>query len=381
MGKKNIALNAQLLTDRAGYRSAGIRNYIYQLLKHLPDASDEFAYQVFTGIHKASLPPDMKVHRTRWPTDNPLARIVWEQTVQPILLERISPDLYHALAFAGPLVGHGPMVVTVYDLSFKRFPEAFNPLKRFYLSLMTGSTLRKSQMAIAISKSTKDDIVRFWEIPEERIAVAYGGVSEEFHPLPEDEVDRFRRKWGLPKDFILFLGTLEPRKNLVRLVKAYSRAFEAEPSLPHLVIAGARGWYYQDVFETVHRLYMDSRVIFPGFVPDEDLPLWYNAAGMFVYPSLFEGFGLPVLEAMACGTPVVASDVSSIPEVVGDAGILVPPEDEEKLAEAILSLWKDVDLRRELSRRGIEQAGKFSWDETARATVEVYRKVLAGESG
>jgi glycosyltransferase involved in cell wall biosynthesis len=379
--KKIIALNAHLLTDKAGYRSAGIRNYIYQLIRHLPGASDEFSYKVFTGLHRAALPPGVDVVRTRWRTENPTIRILWEQMVQPLALRRLSPDLYHALAFAGPIFGHGRMVVTVYDVSFRRYPEAFNPLKRFYLSLMTGVTLRNSKMAIAISRSTKEDIVRFWDIPEEKVAVAYGGVSGEFHPLPDEQVEAFRRKWGLPKEYLLYLGTLEPRKNLVRLVRAYARAYRIDSSLPPLVIAGARGWYYQDIFETVHELYMDSRVIFPGFIPDEDLPLWYNAAGMFIYPSLFEGFGLPVLEAMACGTPVIASNTSSIPEVVGEAGILIPPEEEANIAEAILSLWKDRDLRSELSRRGMAQAALFSWDKTAKATVEVYRKVLNRETG
>ncbi len=378
--KKVVALNAHLLTDKAGYRSAGIKNYIYQLLRNLPEASEEFSYKVFTGLHKASLPMELEVFRTRWPTDNPAVRIMWEQTVQPFLLKKVSPDIYHALAFAGPIAWHGRTVVTVYDLSFKRFPEAFNPLKRLYLSLMTGITLKKAQMAIAISRSTKEDIVRFWGIPEEKISIAYGGVSRRFRPLSEDLVDSFRRKWGLPKDFLLYLGTLEPRKNLVRLVRAYSMAYKMDHSLPPLIIAGARGWYYQDIFDTVHQLYMDGRVIFPGFIPDEDLPLWYNAAGMFIYPSLFEGFGLPVLEAMACGTPVIASNTSSIPEVVGDAGILIRPEEEESMAQAMVSLWKNESLRSRLSEKGIRQAGKFDWLETARATVDTYRKVLTGET-
>jgi glycosyltransferase involved in cell wall biosynthesis len=189
-----------------------------------------------------------------------------------------------------------------------------------------------------------------------------------------------RRRRGLPEHMILYVGTLEPRKNLVTLLEAYARCrgeTSPESPWPPLVLAGGKGWGYEAIFAAVERLGLSEAVLLPGFVPHGELPLWYSAADIFVYPSLYEGFGLPVLEALACGTPVITSNVSSLPEVAGEAGLLVDPTDAEALAEALRQVWRDADLRQEMRTRGLAQAARFSLAALARQTMTVYQEAAA----
>ena len=207
----------------------------------------------------------------------------------------------------------------------------------------------------------------------------YNGVEPRFRPLPADQVAAWRARQGLPERFILYLGTLQPRKNVETLVRAFARWQERVPSQARdvvLVLAGAKGWFYERLFRLVEDLRVAGRVVFPGYVPNEDLPWWYNAATVFAYPSLFEGFGLPVLEAMACGTPVLAANTSSLPEIVGDAGILLPPKDVEAWATALCEVVVEAEKRHLLAKRGQERARLFSWERTARETLAVYQEVL-----
>jgi glycosyltransferase involved in cell wall biosynthesis len=206
--------------------------------------------------------------------------------------------------------------------------------------------------------------------------VVYCGVDDIFRPLPPARVDEFRRQRALPEHFILFLGTIEPRKNVQTLIRAYARWRQAETSLPKLIVAGGKGWYYDRIFAAVESLGLTGDIIFPGYVEQEELPLWYNAADLFVYPSRFEGFGLPVLEAMACGVPVVTTNASSLPEVAGDAALLVAPDDEGQLVEAMRCGLSDQTLRQEIRAKGLAQAARFSWEYTARRTLNSYHLAM-----
>jgi glycosyltransferase involved in cell wall biosynthesis len=227
-----------------------------------------------------------------------------------------------------------------------------------------------------VSESTKRDLVHHYGLSPGKVDVVYNGVDADFRPLPPAQIASFRAKQGLADRFILFLGTLEPRKNVTGLIEAYARL---SPPRPPLVLVGGKGWLYDTVFARVEALGLSGDVHFVGYVPAEDLPLWYNAATVFVYPSLYEGFGLPPLEAMACGTPVVVSAASSLPEVVGEAGLLVDPERVEALAEAIERMIADSDLREEMRSAGLARAAGFSWEATASGTVRTYRRALAAE--
>ncbi len=369
----HIALNAHLLSGRASYRSAGIHTYIDNLLKHLPAAGPEFRYTVFVGEGQPQMPPDRAaIRRTQLPTARPVARIFWEQCLQPFELGRARPNLLHSLAFVSPVVAPCPAVVTVYDLSFKLFPERFLPAQRLYLSAFTAYSCRRARRVIAISNSTKADLVRIFGLPAGKVDVAYPGISPDFRPMSPAEVEAFRARRGLPGRFILYLGTLEPRKNLGALIRAFGQLAQAENDL-HLVLAGAKGWLYNDLFKLTQDLGLAGRVIFPGFVPAEELPLWYNTATVFAYPSSYEGFGLPVIEALACGRPVITSDVSSLPEAGGQAAILIPPASPEALAEALRRAlaWGPAERA-----AGPVQAASFSWPATAAQTVQSYRRAL-----
>ena len=375
-GQAHVALNAQLLFGPASYRSAGIHHYIDCLLRALPQAGPDLRYTVFVGAGQPDM-PGATIRRTALPTPRPWARILWEQCVQPIELLRLRPDLLHSLAFVSPWRPPCPAVVTVYDLSFKLTPDRFPPAQRLYLSAFTARSCHRARRVLAISESTRGDLVRLFGVPRSKVDVAYPGVSAAFRPLPADEAARFRAERKLPDRFILYLGTLEPRKNVDTLVKAFVEVRRAEPGL-HLVLAGARGWWYEDLFRLVQTLDLAGSVHFPGYVPEAELPLWYNAAAAFAYPSSYEGFGLPVAEALACGRPVVTTTVSSLPEAGGDAALLVPPGEVEALAAGIL---RALRLSPEALARGPQHAGLFTWDETAAKTVATYRLALKRAAG
>ncbi len=374
----HIGLNAHLLSLSQSYRGAGISWYMVNLLKNLAQASPDFYYSAFLS-DRTFQSPGLALHVSRWPTRRPVVRILWEQFVQPLALRRARVDLLHALAFVAPLVAPCPFVVTVYDLSFVRYPEAFRPFNRWYLRRFTAQSVKRARAVITISESTRQDVINFLGVPPERVHTVYCGVDENFRPLPEADVAAFKAARQLPETFILFLGTLEPRKNVAGLIRAYASWRVREPTAPPLILAGGKGWYYAKIFELVESLNLTESIRFPGYIPQAELPLWYNAAKLFVYPSHFEGFGLPVLEAMACGTPVITSTVSSLPEVTGTDGAahLIDPADTEALAEAMAQLMNQPDWRASMSERGLVQATGFHWAKTAQETVAIYRKVLA----
>lgn len=372
-----IGLNAHLLNLSGNYRSAGINWYIYHLLQNLETSDCDFT--VFLSEPRAGeYFKHLRLDLSRWPTHKPVVRIAWEQIVQPLALRRDSIDLLHALAFAGPVSISIPWVVTVYDLSFVRYPQSFNTANRLYLNWAVRHSLQSADRVIAISESTKRDLVTFFGAAPDNISVVYCGLDPAFSVGHDRaEIDLLRARRHLPEHFILFVGTIEPRKNVARLIRAFARA-KRTAHLPHaLVLVGARGWKYAEVDAVIEQEGMVNDVIFAGYVPQEELPIWYHAADLFVYPSLYEGFGLPPLEAMASGTPVVTSSASSLPEVVGDAALIVAPDDETALADAIIRGVSDRVLRDELRTRGFIQAGKFSWKRTARETIDVYQTVLS----
>lgn len=377
-GAIHVGVNAHLLSLAESYRSAGINWYIYNLLCHLPEADSEINYTVFLSEKRFEARAGIRLVVSRLPTHRPPARILWEQVAQPWALRRAGVDLVHETAFVGPQASTSPSVVTVHDLSFLLYPQSFRTLNRLYLQLFTQLSVRRARRVIAVSESTKGDLVRCYGLSPEKVDVVYNGKDDAFQPLPADEVAGFRAENKLPERFMLFVGTLEPRKNVVRLIEAYAQL--KSNRLP-LMLVGGKGWLYNDVFARVEALNLTSEVHFVGYVPTEDLPWWYNAADLFVYPSLYEGFGLPPLEAMACGTPIVTSTASSLPEVVGDAGLLTDPTDTEALTGAMEQVLSDADLRGAMREAGLARAREFSWRRTARHTVASYRRALIPGGG
>lgn len=368
-----VALNAHLLAGDASYRSAGIATYLAHLLQGLSPGRDQLRYIALTGPGRLPEGLALQIQRSTWPTQRPPVRILWEQLVLPGTLRRLGAALLHAPAFVGPLLASCPQVITVHDLSFLRYPEFFRRGNRFYLRLMTGISCRRAAAVVAVSRFTAQEVTALLRVPAGRIHVVYHGVEPRFRPLPAAEVAQFRHQQGLPERFILFLGTLEPRKNLLTLVRAFARLAEAEL---HLVLAGARGWFYEELFAEVARLGLQDRVHFPGYVAPETQPFWYNAAELFVYLSHYEGFGLPVLEALACGVPTLTSATTALPEVIGDAALTVPPQDVAAVTEGLHRLLTDAPLRESLRCQGPPQAACFTWEAAARQTAAVYRQIL-----
>lgn len=376
----HIVLNAMLLSGAASYRSAGVSNYSRNLIRALGRMADSTVTQaeshrltVLTGDDTFTA-PGVDLRTTRLPLAYPPARIVWEQSVLPGLLAQLGADLQHGLVNVLPLASGVPGVVTVHDLSFVRLPDKFPPAKRFYLTRLCRASVARAARVIAVSRQTADDLVRYFELPARKIEVVHNGVEARFVPGPAAANQAFRTAKGLPAEFFLFVGTLEPRKNLDLLLRAFAR-FHARPEHAHikLVMVGGKGWFFEDIFRQVAELGLEASVLFPGFVEDEELPAWYRAALAFVYPSLFEGFGLPVLEAMACGTPVICSRAGSLLEIVGDAALTAPATDSEGWVAALTLLANQLALRSQLRARGLARAAHFTWEATAAQTWEVYQ--------
>jgi glycosyltransferase involved in cell wall biosynthesis len=375
-----IALNAQLLSNSAGYRSAGVNRVIHHLLAELPRVPGQEEYLVYapsSDLNRQLLSSSRYRRRlTRLPIERPPVRIGWEQTVLPLELLRERADLLHALGFVSPIGWRGRTVVTVYDLSFMRFPEVYNRPNRVYLNTFAPPSLRRADRVITISEDARRDVIELCGVPPERVTTILLAADDRFQPAPADEIAAFRALHGLPERFVLYLGTLQPRKNIETLVRAYAQLRNEGSDNHALVIAGGRGWQFDSIFNLSRELGIAAFVHLPGFVPDDEQPLWYSSATVFAFPSRYEGFGLPLLEAMACGAPVVSSSASSLPEVVGDAGMLVDPSDVEGWCSALRQLLEDEPHRAALAAAGRARAQAFSWRRMAAETVQVYREVL-----
>jgi glycosyltransferase involved in cell wall biosynthesis len=308
-------------------------------------------------------------------SDDWLARL-WHRLRLPIPVETItgSLDVFYSPDFVLPPTRRTTRtLLTVHDLSFLHCPETFVPPLRRYLERVVPRSIARADLVLADSAHTRSDIVSLLGVPPDRVQVLYSGVPPGFRPQPElGEGERLRARYGLSDGrYVLSVGTLQPRKNYVRLIRAFAN-LEPETVEPEtqLVIAGGQGWLYQDIFTEAER--HGDRVRILGFVDEADLPALYRNAALFAFPSLYEGFGLPVLEAMACGVPVVCSNASSLPEVTGDAALLVDPLDTDGLAEAMARVLEDADLRREMVARGVAQAARFTWAQAARQLVGVF---------
>lgn len=372
--RPRVGLNAQLLSGQASYRSAGIHSYIAELLLGLGDIPG-WNYLAFVNRDAQPLVSNMPAQAAGWPTQRPLGRILWEQSALPVIARRERLDLVHGLAFIAPLACSCPTVVTVHDLSFALFPEFFRGPNAAYLRLFTHLACRRAAAVIAVSENTRADVMRLYGVPGGRVTAIPHGVSPVFKPRSPEEIARFKQERGLPDHLILFLGTLEPRKNLVNLLEAFARLSPPFPA--RLALAGGKGWYYEPILAAVERLGLKDQVIWPGYIPAGELPLWYNAADVFAFPSRYEGFGMPVLEAMACGTPVVTSTAACLPEVAGDAALAAAPDDVDGLSEALRRALTDSALRDDLRRKGLARAARFTWQDAAHRTADVYRQVLA----
>ncbi|GAB4481917.1 MAG: glycosyltransferase family 1 protein [Anaerolineae bacterium] len=366
------------------HQTAGIGRYARDLTAAL--VSHPAAWRLFVmgaGLRRRSLPvpPAPAVYRPS-PLSHRTHNRLWYRLRLPLPVELWTGrcDLFHALDFTLPPTLPGTRaVLTIHDLSFERWPDETMPGMLRFLQAVVPRSAHRADHVITDSEATRRDVIELYGLPPDRVTAVPLGVDPCFRPqAAAGEGERIRAKLGLPPDpFILTVGTMQPRKNHGRLVAAFARVADRA----RLVIAGGHGWGYDAVLAEVERLGLRDRVTFTGFVDDADLPALYRAAAAFAYPSLYEGFGLPVLEAMACGLPVLAGDVSSLPEVVGphgEAGLLVDPLDVGAIAAGLARLLDDAPLRAHLARNAIARAGAFTWARAADLTWAVYQHVLSG---
>jgi glycosyltransferase involved in cell wall biosynthesis len=372
-----IGFNALLLSVDPGYRAAGIHRYIVSLLTALAETDGAsvvaFVPRPWPGD---ALPQNIDLWRAPASAARPTTRILWEQASLPSALVRSRAQVYHGAAYSMPAAARCPSVVTIHDLSPFRHAASLPRWKGFYLRAATRHAARGADALIAVSQFTADEIVEVLGVPPQRIHVIPNGVDDRFGDVPQRDIAAARARLGLPDTFVLTLGTLQPRKNLRTLLEAYAAMRRARADTPDLVIVGGAGWGDVDVRAAVDGLSIGAHVHVLGYVNDEDLPPLYAAATVFAYPSRYEGFGLPVLEAMACGTPAVVATGSSLTEVVGANAPTAAPLDVHEWATALTDLLDDAARRDALGRDGRARAAGYTWARAAKATTSVYRHVL-----
>jgi glycosyltransferase involved in cell wall biosynthesis len=300
----------------------------------------------------------------------------FERLALALELAPLRLDLLHSPDFIPPLGGRFRSVITVHDLAFLHYPQFLTTESRRYYNDQIAAAVARADAVIAVSQATCSDLISLLGVPAEKVTVIPEAAGEQFRPVPEEEIARLRAAHGLPGNYILFVGTIEPRKNVGGLLRAYARLRADLPDAPPLVIAGGSGWLYDEVFALYEELRLGQAVLWYGPVDPEDLPALYSGARVFCLPSFYEGFGLPPLEAMACGTPVVVSNRASLPEVVGDAALLVDPNDVESISAALRHVLTDARLAAELRERGLARAALFNWEQTARQTLALYEQTL-----
>ncbi|HXF69062.1 MAG TPA: glycosyltransferase family 1 protein [Thermoflexus sp.] len=367
-----IGLDARLLA----YRREGIARYILELATRLPRVIDDPEIRLL--IFQSRKDPNARVAapntRTVYVWTPPHHR--WEQRTWPLEVAIRRVSLLHSPDFIPPFSGSFHRVITIHDLHFLKYPDFMTMESRRYYAGQIEKAVRLADHIIAVSQTTRADLMAYFGLPSDRVSVVYEGASEVYRPLPSGTIEETLGRLGLKPGYILFVGTWEPRKNLPMLLRAYARLLDRRPEAPPLVLAGRRGWLYQEILEWPHRLHITDRLRWVEGPDDLTLAALYNGAAFLVFPSLYEGFGLPALEAMACGTPVIVSDRGALPEVVGDAGLILPAEEESRWTEAMEALLEDAETRERMRRKGQERAALFSWDRAAAETWAIYRRVL-----
>ncbi len=368
----HIAIDAHSVGTQLG----GNETYATNLIESLAEIDHTNRYTLYVTRQSA-----IDRFANRWPNftvkqtlpHTPIVRIPVTLSAE---LRKHPVDVLH-VQYTAPPFCPCPVVTTIHDLAFEHLPETFKRRSWMQLRLTVRHTARRAAEIITVSEYSRQDISATYGISPERITVTPEAASPQFIRITsETELQNVRRKYGIERDYILALGSIQPRKNLVRLIEAYTYLSErhSDMELPRLVIAGKKGWLESEVFRVAKASAAAHDVVFTGYVPDSELPALYSGALCFIYPSYFEGFGLPVLEAMQCGTPVITGNRTSLPEVAGAAGLLIDPFDSQSIADGIAHLLRNPAVRDDLSRRGLERVKLFDWRKTAKQTLQIYKR-------
>ena len=379
-----IGVNALFLIPG---KVGGTEVYLRNLLTHLAVIDNKNEYVLFTNKENSGT---FKIGQTNFrevlcpirASFRP-ARVVWEQLFLPFQVKRYRIDVLHSPGYTAPVMVPCCSVVTIHDMNCFYYPEDFSKLTTFFLKLLVPAAARRSNEIITVSRSSKKDIVQILKIPENKICVIYeAGSSHLSVPIAIKNKlrEKFKERHGIDRKFILAVSVSHPHKNLHRLIEAYDILYKRYQIDRQLLIVGTEGRAQSVLVNLTKERSLEKRIIFTGWIPDEDLSLLYSEAELFVFPSLFEGFGIPLLEAMAHVTPVVSSNTTSLPEVVGDAAFLVDPYNVEEIAEAMYRVLTEENLRVNLAKKGLKRVSQFCWEKTAKETLAVYKRAFSRAS-
>ena len=369
-----IGLNALLCSSGRNYRRTGVSRYIDELVRHLALLEPDVELIAYTN---RGFEPDgwnsVRLRRAVIPVGNPTIRIGWELATLPLATMRDRVDVFHGTVNSLPRGIRAARAVTVHDLAFLRYPDQVTGKRYRYLKWMVESSIQRAEVVLTPSEATRADVIDSFAIGPERVVATPLGVDKGFRPASRESIVAVRSQYRLERPYILTVGTLEPRKNLPMLLRAFA-AMKGE--IPHdLVLAGPAGWLMDDIERTIVAAGIDDRVRRIGFAEDQALVALYSGADLVAIPSLYEGFGLPVIEAMATGAPVLTSNVSSMPEVAGGAALLIDPTDLESIIEGIRSVLGSEELRARMRSDGPLRAAEFTWQRTASETLAAYRRI------
>lgn len=365
-----------LVMDAAKSGGWQMMNNIINVLKKI-DKKNEYIFYVENTYNNdlGSLPNNFHIVRTSINANLPLLNILWHTFILPVRIMKDKVDILHLPSHSLSLLFKvKPTILTIHDLTEYRLKNHYSKSRILYRKVMLPISSKLADKIITISEYTKEEIIRIFKIRPQKILVVYDAANSRYKPIDKAQCKEFlRKKYKIGFPFILYVGQIQhPNKNIVRLLRAFSK-IKSDFRVTHkLVLVGKSHSSANIVYQTVDELHLNKDVFFTGYIPDEDLPYFYNAASLFVYPSLYEGFGIPVTEAMACGCPVIASDTSSLPEVAGDAGILIDPNNIDEIAKAIIEVLNNSIKREEMIQKGFKQIKKFSWEDSAKKYIEIY---------
>lgn len=358
---------------------SGIGVYTYELTKRLQSSKEiMFTGDIFNFLNRNSIPTDIeKLHIKKsicklFPYA--IYRRIWRYLpIKYNFLFEENADIYHFFNFIVPPKISGKVITTIHDLTYILYPETISGNSRRRLEKDMRHTIRQSDFIITVSKNSKREIIKYLNIDERKIAVVYNGVDEVYKKvLSSEEISAAKKKYNIPGKYLLYLGTLEPRKNIETIIKAYNCFKKSHKEEIKLVLAGKKGWLYESIFKLVKDFGIENEVIFTDYIDDADKAPLYQGAEIFLFPSLYEGFGIPVIEAMASRIPVITSNSSSLPEVAGNAAIMTDPLDYEKISDSIELILNEEGLREKMINEGIKQADKFNWDSSAEKLKNIY---------
>lgn len=369
-GEERKIMQIGIDANEANQRNrVGVGQFAYNVIFQLEKIDKENSYLIYL---KEQPLPDLPKEREGWKYLVFGPSKLWTQVALPIKLftQREEPNVFYSPSHYAPRFSSCPTVISIMDLWHHRHPEQFTKKDLYQLTKWEGYSLKKASHIITISEFSKREILDIYKVPEEKITVAYPGFDRFVLKEKEKRIGEIRERWKIGGDYLLYLGTLQPKKNLVRLVQSLNILISRYPSIT-LVIAGKKGWLYEEIFSEVKKLGLEEKVVFTGFVSEEEKPHLLKEAKVFLFPSLYEGFGIPVLEAMSMGVPVVTSKEGSLPEVGGEAAIYCDPYNVESIAEAVREVLNlNENARNEIIRKGLEQVKKFSWERCAKTVLE-----------